>query len=184
MPQRRHTNPFGRVFWCGVRLGVTGLLVVSASAMAQGFTAARLSGQDQTLTLYTSVGKRIAAPVQDGQTGFSQPRLSPGGYYAGWLVMEPNCCTSYPIALRLVVVNGRQAHHTFSGNGLPIYGWCFADRGTAVVYRQGVLHGSNVLFYQKNRIRDGKLLASFEYDEDEHNVPVAPVPAWARCARP
>src|SRR5438093_751571 len=73
------------------------------------------------------------------QVALAQPATSQGGGAVGWLALYPNCCTSYPIPLKLMVLsNGRV--RTFTGNGLPVWRWAFQNDDTRVAFEQETVH--------------------------------------------
>src|SRR5262249_166278 len=84
------------------------LLVASASAGAETYVEARIDGNGQ-LRLVTAGGKVIHPkrlpdrPNVGDQVGFDKVAISPDGRVVGWLALYPNCCTSYPIPLALVL---------------------------------------------------------------------------------
>ena len=48
---------------------------------------------------------RIIRPAMDSQqVGFEQVAISSDHRVVGWLALYPNCCTSYPIPLELVLL--------------------------------------------------------------------------------
>jgi hypothetical protein len=111
------------------------------------------------------------------------PRVSRDGKYAGWLALYPNCCTSYPVALRLVVLDESRHLHTFEGAKLAIFAWCFPENKHAVAYAQGVLHGSDYRHFELRRVSDEHLLAEYEYphEEAENILARKRAPSWVRC---
>jgi hypothetical protein len=98
--------------------------IVPFSANA-GYHAATLAEDGSRLQLTTTDGRRTEAPRLPDQVGFGTPRRSRDGRYVGWLAMFDNCCTSYPIALKLVVLDEAGRMHTFEGDQLAIFDWCF-----------------------------------------------------------
>lgn len=151
-----------------------------------GFTAATLSEDGGRLTLTASNGKHSEAPRLPDQVAFSTPRRSRDGKHVGWLAMFDNCCTSYPIALKLVVLDETGGMHTFEGEQLAIFDWCFPSGppgAASVAFRQGVLHGTDAQHFERRRIADGRLLARYDYPHDERANASARkrAPAWVRC---
>jgi hypothetical protein len=61
--------------------------------------------------------------------------------------MFGNCCTSYDIPLQLVVYAQGKVHR-FTGVGLPIFQWGFADRGTRIAYGQETVHFACATHYE------------------------------------
>jgi len=112
----------------------------------------------------------------------SDPQISPDGKNVGWLALFPNCCASYPIALKLVVLSTSQQLHTFEGTQLAISKWCFLSDSTSVAYTQSVLHGSNFQHFERRAVSDGQLLGKYEYPhEDAANTTARKrAPAWVK----
>ena len=148
-----------------------------------GYTATTLSEDGSRLTLTDSQGRRIEAPRLPDQVAFSTPRRSRDGRHVGWLAMFDNCCTSYPIALKLVVLDDAGRMRSFEGEQLAIFDWCFPPGRPSVAFRQGVLHGTDAQHFERRRIADARLLASYDYphDEREHAAARRKAPAWVRC---
>ena len=148
-----------------------------------GYGAVMLSEDGSTLTFTGSNGRRGEAPRLPDQVAFSTPRRSRDGRHLGWLAMFDNCCTSYPIALKLVVLDERGRLHTFEGAKLAIFDWCFTPGAPAVAFRQGVLHGTDAQHFERRRIADGRLLARYDYPHDERENEAArqKAPAWVKC---
>jgi hypothetical protein len=94
------------------------------------------SGQ---LHITTKHHQEIVPKKEGEQTGFADAQISPDERAVGWLALYPNCCATYPIALKLVIlVNGAQ--RTYSGNGLPISRWGFWAGGKQVAFEQETEH--------------------------------------------
>lgn len=148
-----------------------------------GYTAATLSDDGARLALTDSQGRHIEAPALPGQVGFSTPRRSPDGRHVGWLALFPNCCTSYPIAMKLVVLDEAGRMRSFEGTQLAIFDWCFPPGPPSVAFRQGVLHGTDAQHFERRRIADQRLLASYDYPHEEQANEAArrKAPAWVRC---
>ncbi|HEY9826778.1 MAG TPA: hypothetical protein V6D19_15155, partial [Stenomitos sp.] len=70
-------------------------LLIATSAHAGHFTGTTASDNDQSLTISTGDHSFPAPRTEPEQTGFRNPRVSSDGGLAGWLALQPNCCTSY-----------------------------------------------------------------------------------------
>ncbi|MEO7108026.1 MAG: hypothetical protein ABIZ09_16750, partial [Rhodoferax sp.] len=81
---------------------------LSTASGSPTFTALQLSADGKHLAITTSEGQQLQAPALQDQVGFQSPKVSPNGAYVGWLALFPNCCTSYPIPLTLVVLDASQ----------------------------------------------------------------------------
>lgn len=166
-----------------IRLATALLLFVSAASMAGEFQMPRLSADNKTLQVTTTQGSTVPAPTLPDQVGFDSPLVSPDGAHVGWLALYPNCCTSYAVPMTLVVMDQHHQTRAFTGNGLPIFRWCFLPDAKSVAYMQTVLHGTNFEHYEQRSLADGHLLAQYDYpNEDAANALARKnAPAWVRC---
>jgi hypothetical protein len=82
--------------------------------------------------------------------------------------------------LQLVVyANGKV--HRFTGIGLPIFRWHFADGGTRVAFGQEPVHFSCSTHYELRDIKSEQLIASADIPEPCGEAPVPRVvriPQW------
>jgi hypothetical protein len=123
--------------------------------------------------------KRVITPPQDsGQVAVEQLALSPDHRTVGWLVLFPNCCTTYPIPLELVLLRA-SGGRTVIGNASPIWQWAFAADGRSVVIRQAPVHGPAPMYFERRDIRTGRVMATALVDSSTRSVP-----AWTRRAMP
>ena len=152
-------------------------------AFGAGYRSATLSDDRSALIIATSDGTRFDAPKLAEQVEYQDARISADGKHVGWLALFPNCCTSYPVPLKLVVLDSARQARTFEGGGLALFAWCFMPGAASVSYRQGVLHGSDFRHFERRRISDGRLLAQYEYPHDEAGNARArkQAPSWVRC---
>ncbi len=159
------------------------LLALFSTGAWADFVGVQLSDGGSHLVITSDDGSQFSAPMYSEQVGFQQPRLSANGKYVGWLALYPNCCTSYPIPLRLVVLDASHRLHTFEGIELAIFKWGFLPRSTSVAYMQTVVHGSNFEHFEARSIRGGGLLAEYEYpDEEPQNTAARErAPGWVWC---
>ena len=140
------------------------------------------------LRLTTSAGVTISPPMDSDQVGVGQPAVSLNGRSVGWLALYPNCCTTYPIPLALVVRSaGRERR--FHGSDLPISQWAFRDGGRRVALSQAPLHGIVSTHYELYDVASGRLLGAYDRAPDTTAAPasfgefIGPgVPAWVRRA--
>lgn len=165
------------------RLSTLLLALLSVAAYAVGYKSASLSIDQTALVITSADGSRFDAPRLGEQVAYSDPRVSTDGKHVGWLALYPNCCTSYPIALKLVVLDESRHLHTFEGAEIAIFGWCFQTNARSVAYAQGVLHGSDYRHFELRRISDERLLAKYEYPHEERQKAFAQkqAPSWLRC---
>lgn len=148
------------------------LIQVSLSAATETYVATLI---DSTGQLHiTTKHKRQIVPKRDSdQTGFSDAKIAPDYHAVGWLALYPNCCTSYPIAMKLVVLtNGQQ--HDFAGSGLPISRWCFWMQGKQVAFEQETVHGSMGIHYELRDLETGELVDKYEPDANPSGITKPP----------
>jgi hypothetical protein len=126
------------------------------------------------LHIVTRDCRQIAPPKDSDQVGFDKAAISPDRLAVGWLALFPNCCTSYPIPLKLVVYSSGRVY-TFVGTGLPVWRWRF-DTNTQVAFYQEMVHGGIGEHYELRDIMTGRLLAQYEpYDSGTPPPWVPPV---------
>lgn len=142
-----------------------------------------LSDDGTALRYETSDGRTVAVEALVDQVGFAQARLSEDRKRLGWVALFPNCCTSYPVPLKLVVSSENGSMVSFSGSQ-AIFKWCFAKGSKAVVYRQEALHGPAFATYTLGRLKDGKIKKTFVAPPRGpwENAPAEPPPDWTACA--
>src|SRR2546427_6205578 len=108
--------------------------------------------------------------------------VSPDRTAVGAQADYPNCCTSYDIPLELVVyANGKV--HRFTGIGLPIFQWHFADGGTRVAFGQEPVHFGCFIHYELRDIPSERLIESADIPEPCGQIPDPPtvaVPDWVK----
>lgn len=119
-----------------------------------------LSDDGTSLHFETTDGKSIAVDPLRDQVGFNQVRLSEDRKRLGWVALFPNCCTSYPVPLKLAVSSENGSVVVFPASQ-AIFKWHFAKGSKAVVYRQEALHGPAVATYSMGSLKDGKILKTF-----------------------
>jgi hypothetical protein len=135
---------------------------------------------DGRLVITTSGQKTIVVPREGQQSSFSEPILSSARTAVGAQANFPNCCTSYDIPLQLVIhANGKV--HRFTGVGLPIFQWHFADDGTRVAFGQEPVHFGCSIHYELRDIQTERLIESADIPEPCGQIPNPPavkVPGW------
>lgn len=161
------------------------LAFVSGGAWAR-YVATELADDGTHLVITVDDGSQFSAPMFGEQVGFEDPRISSNGKYVGWLALYPNCCTSYPIPLGLVVLDPSRGLHTFDGIKIAVFKWCFLPHSSSVAYMQTVVHGSNFEHFEVRSIASGNLLAEYEYPHEEPDNTAARrrAPGWVRCVEP
>ena len=125
------------------------------------------------LHIRTKDRRQIHPPNDPDQVGFDKAAISPDRLAVGWLALFPNCCTSYPIPLKLVVfVSGKV--HSFVGTGLPVWKWRFDCTSQQVAFYQETVHGGMGGHYELRDIATERLVAQYEPSDS------GPPPPWVR----
>ena len=157
------------------------LAALLAAAMpcsaADKYTAAAVDDSGR-LHIQTSDGRSIILPKERDQEGFDRIAISADGHAVGWVELYPNCCTSYPIPLKLAVyMNGTL--RTFTGSELPIWQWHFTPDGN-VAFEQETVHGNLGVHYELRDIITGRLVSEYNpsIDSEGHPLPDQPAPQW------
>jgi hypothetical protein len=114
-------------------------------------------------------GTEVQPPVEKDQVGNSDALVSQDGRAAAWLVDYDNCCTSYPLSLKLIVYKPGKPVCRFDGDGRGIFGWYFAAGGKQVAFHQDFPHGNPVPHYELRDVETCRLLD--EFDDDSKKVP-------------
>ena len=155
------------------------LAVLALRVEAQ--TTYRRAAIDTTgqLRLITSGGKSIAPPKDSGQVGFESALVSDDRRSVGWLALYPNCCTTYPIPLKLVVRTPGRVR-VFDGSGFPIWRWAFIDDAKLIAYRQAPVHGDAPAHYELRDLETGKLIDQFDLLARDPSATPSTLPLWVR----
>jgi hypothetical protein len=127
-------------------------------------------------------GPSIVVRREVQQTSFSTPMVSAGRNAVAAQALFANCCTSYDIPLQLVVYAGGKVHR-FTGIGLPIFQWGFADSGTRVAYGQETVHFACETHYELRDIESERLIEAADVPQPCGQIPdPAPVniPQWVQ----
>jgi hypothetical protein len=160
-----------------VMLGLALFVASRESAAQQTYRRAHVDSSGQ-LRIVTASGREIRPPKDSDQVGVEQVAISADRRAVGWLALHPNCCTTYPIPLELVVLTSARTR-TFTGDGQAIWQWAFSADSRRVSYRQGPVHGPATPHFELRDIRTGRLVSSFDGDSTE----VRAAPAWVRALR-
>lgn len=169
-----------------MRMAKSLVFVVSAALLLgtrTGWAQARFRQADLDSTgqlrVVLSTNRILRLPRDSSQVAFGHVALSRDGRTVGWVALYPNCCTSYPIPLELVLL-GADGHRTVISNGSPIWQWTFSANGRNAVIRQAPVHGDAPEHYELHEIATGRLIATAERDRSRPGV----LPEWARAAAP
>jgi hypothetical protein len=130
--------------------------VVSATADSAG----------EAVHISYSEGNEFTAPKIKDQVSFGRPLVAKNGQTVGWLAMFPNCCTSYPIPMALVIYRDGKVLRSLAPQ-MPIWHWRFLGDGDRVACSTDVVHGGTELSvdYWLYEVSSGKLLASWSARE-------------------
>jgi len=147
------------------------LSAVALSHAADMYVGARWEADAVVVT--TRDHRQVVVAKDADQVGLDRVVVSSDHSAVGWLAMYPNCCTSYPIPLKLMVYSGGRLR-VLSPNELPIWYWSFRNGAREVCYQQETVHGGFGVRYELREVATGKLLARFEPGHGGSK------PAWAK----
>jgi hypothetical protein len=170
----------GTFAWCAFICIATCAGLARIAQAAETYVRATV-GSDGRLHIVTQDGREISPKLQADQVGFEDVKISPAGRAVGWLALYTNCCTSYPIPLRLVIYRNGELR-SFTGHELPVWRWCFEAGGTRVAFEQETVHGGMGVHYELRDIVTGRLLAQFDPKPNQNGnaeVPPKDLPKWA-----
>lgn len=158
-----------------LRRALIGAAIIAAnSAGAQTTYRSATIDSASRLRLITTSGRTISPSRDSDQVGFEAVSISRDRRSVGWLALYPNCCTTYPIPLRLVVRTADRVR-VFEGSGLPIWAWTFIDGGR-VAFQESPVHGDAPLHYELRDVRSGALVEQFDWPTGEPKK----LPNWVR----
>jgi hypothetical protein len=145
-------------FWAIV-LGASSFALKAQVAPAT-VTSATASSSGEAVQILYSDGKELAAPKLKDQVSFGRPLVAKDKRTVGWLAMLPNCCTSYPIPLTLVIYRDGRIIASISP-GMSIFHWLFLSQGDRVALSTDVLHGGSDYSaeYELYEVSSGRHLA-------------------------
>ena len=136
-------------------------------ASAQTVVRAFCGNNGKAHVLYAGKSEKIIPPEGE-QVGCGDLAIADDRRSVGWAVQVENCCTSYPIAVELVVL--RDGKKTVISSDQTIYQWRFVDHAEKVAMLSGPVHGgaSQADLYDS---RPGKKLKTWNGSGD--------APKWA-----
>ena len=144
---------------------------LSASA-SEIYVGVSIDAQGQ-LHIATADRRDVTPARAVDQVGFDKPAISADGTTVGWLALYPNCCTSYPIPLALVIYRDGKVRHTF-GERFPVWNWRFEANGKQVAFAQETVHGHLGVHFELRDVDTGQLIAAHDGD------PRPDAPQWLR----
>ena len=107
---------------------------------------------------------------------YSEPRIAGDRRTVGWLIEYPNCCTSYPVPLVLVIYRDARPLLRLR-DGLMMYHWYFLDDGREVVFHADTVHFTRAPHAVRVETATGRVFERFDGPVDERS------PAWTRSTR-
>jgi hypothetical protein len=156
------------------------LVTVASPGVAADRYIRAVVNEAGALRIVTSDGRAIVLPKEPEQVEFGEIAISPDGGSVGWVALFPNCCTSYPIPLKLVVYSAGKLR-AFTGSGLPVWRWHFTGGGRQVAFEQETVHGGLGVHYELRDIASGRRVAEWGPTIGPDNQPLAnqKPPKWA-----
>jgi hypothetical protein len=146
-------------------VGILTNLPCSQSALAQSNAAVLIEKAyvdvNGMVHIVGGNGKNVKAPKENGQVSCDLVRVANDQQTAGWLVEVPNCCTSYPIAMTLVIWRSGRIVHRFA-NGMLIANWHFVDGGKQAAFYTNTVHGDFAPHYELRDLRSGHQVAKWD----------------------
>jgi hypothetical protein len=109
-------------------------------------------------------GKEVQPPTDKEQVGSSSALISEDKRAAGWLVDYGNCCTSYPLSMKLMIYRPGKPLRGFKGDGRAIFDWHFVAGGKWVAFYQDFPHGTPVQHYELRDIATSRLIDKWDGD--------------------
>jgi hypothetical protein len=176
------TIKLGRVVACGLLLHTNPSVAQTRPSRERRAVTFRSVAIDSngSLVITRSDQVLIVVPKEAEQSAFADPAVSSDRTAVGAQAEFPNCCTSYDIPLQLVIYSDGRVHR-FTGNGLPIFQWHFADGGARVAFGQEPVHFGCSIHYELREVKSERLLDSADIPEPcgEDPVPRAvKIPKW------
>jgi hypothetical protein len=163
----------------GAALTLLGGLVTAQNRYVR---AEENGNHDLVITL--SGGKRIIVAKSDHnwadekQVAFEDIAISRDGTAVGWAAYYPNCCTSYPIPIRIEVYKA-DTRHSFNPAIAPWH-WCFVDGSASVAAISTTVHGPQNEVIELWDVSTGTKRGEFTW-MDGQSYPRAP--AWVVAIR-
>jgi len=153
-----------------VMLCAASVTLASSASAADRYVSASVD-EAGALRIVTSDGRTIVQGKEREQVGFDKVAISLDGVSVGWLALFPNCCTSYPIPLKLMVYSAGKLR-SFTGSGLPVWRWHFTGDGKQVAFSQETVHGGLGVHYELRDIGSGRRVAQWDPTIGRDNQPV------------
>ena len=149
------------------------------SAPSETYQSAAIDA-DGNLAIVTTTDQRVIVRKEGDQKSFSAPVISADRTAVAAQSLVGNCCTSYDIPVQ-VVVYARGKVHRFTGAGMTIFKWGFADGGARIAYGQEPVHFGCGIHYELREIESERLIESIDVPEPCGQIPnpkPVPIPDW------
>jgi hypothetical protein len=157
-------------------------MLCRAEIRANNVTSASI-GKDGLIHILLSDGAEFVAPretrpvspagADDMQVSVEAPVIATDRRTVGWLVNVPNCCTSYPIPVTIVLYRGGHIIRRLS-NGRAIFRFQFVKGGEQVAYFSDTVHSNLGPACVLVSVRSGKTLRHWTRGD-------GPLPDWAEA---
>jgi hypothetical protein len=138
-------------------------------ASAQAVTSALIGKDGRVEVVFANNNAAKTFPAEKGQVACENVRVAPDKRTVAWSVLIENCCTSYPVPVKVVVY--REAKKAVISPGQMVWDWRFTGRGDRIAILSGPVHGRATAAYLYDA-RTGKQLQSWNG--------VGSTPGWAR----
>jgi hypothetical protein len=156
---------------------VVAIAAASSPVVAQQRYVRAEETPDHRLIITTATGEQIVlakAPALEFErehVQFGDIAISPDGLAVGWLAYFGNCCTSYPIPLRVeAFTNGQRK--TFAA-AIAAWDWCFVDGSAKIAALSSTVHGPQNQVLELWDVASLKKIDEFRWMQDEDH-PRAP----------
>jgi hypothetical protein len=162
---------------------LTALVTAVVSAAPAEKYANVVVGQDGRVDVVTESGRHITPPNDGDQVGADQAAVAPDHQSVGWLSLYPNCCTSYPLPLKLMVLHDGHVRTLSGESHLLISFWAFQGGGKQVAFKEETAHGGMGVHYELWDVASGKRVADYtpEYDQNGRDIARPNEPNWVQA---
>jgi len=164
--------------------GLLALAATSTLFAAQERYVRAEENANHELVIATAAGKTVVvkkardAEQKDEQVSFGDIAISSDGSAVGWLSYYPNCCTSYPIPLRVEVYSGGR-RRSFDPAIAPWH-WCFVDGPSRIAAISTTVHGAQHQVLELWDVQTGRRIEDFTWLEGAQHPDA---PKWVIAIR-
>jgi hypothetical protein len=120
------------------------------------------------LHLVDAAGRDAKVSKEKDQVAFSSPQVAGDNQTVGWLAEFPNCCTSYPIPMTLVIYRDGKIIQQLKP-GMMIVDWRFRVGGRQVAFCTNTVHGDSAPHCELYDVNSAKLLEEFDGNAGERS---------------